>query len=341
MKTILITGVAGLMGSRMADWIIEHHPEYRVVGIDNLSGGYKENINPKVIFIEVDCCDKNLASVFTTYQPNVVYHFAAYAAEGLSPFIRKYNYHNNLIATANIVNNCITHDIKRLIFTSSMAVYGAGIPPFSEEDIPNPIDPYGVAKFACEMDIKIAGMQHNLDWCIIRPHNVYGIKKNIWDKYRNVLGIWMNQYLNKQPMTIFGNGEQKRAFTFIDDCLEPLWNAGTKNNTSKQIINIGSGLEYSINKANEILKEVVGGGNTVYLESRHEVDIAHSTWDKSVALLNYQDITNLQAGITIMWNWAKQQVNRKTFTWDKYEIEKGMYSFWKGENDGKSDGLDR
>ena len=216
-----------------------------------------------------------------------------------------------------------------------MAVYGAGIPPFSEEDIPNPIDPYGVAKFACEMDIKIAGMQHDLDWCIIRPHNVYGIKQNIWDKYRNVLGIWMNQHINKQPMTIYGNGEQKRAFTFIDDCFEPLWNAGTKNNTSKQIINIGSGVEYSINKANEILKEVIGDGNTVYIENRHEVDIAHSTCDKSVELLNYQDTTSLQEGITIMWNWAKQQVNRKTFTWDKYEIEKGIYSFWRIKNNGE------
>jgi UDP-glucose 4-epimerase len=207
---ILITGVAGLIGSRMADWIIKNYPECEIIGIDNLSGGYKENIHPKVKFYEIDCKDKTIQNVFETHKPTYVYHFAAYAAEGLSPFIRTYNYQNNLEATANIVNECIRHNVKRLVFTSTMAVYGHGNPPFDESHTPAPIDPYGIAKYACEMDIKVAGEQHGLDWCIIRPHNVYGNKQNIWDKYRNVLGIWMNQYMNNQPMTIFGDGEQNK-----------------------------------------------------------------------------------------------------------------------------------
>ena len=181
-KTILITGVAGLIGSRLADWIIEKHPEYSVIGIDDLSGGYIENVNPGVNFINLNLVTDTdaLGSVFTKNEPDYVFHFAAYAAEGLSPFIRKFNYENNLIATTNIVNQCIKHQVKRLIFTSTLAVYGHGIGcRFDESQKPNPIDPYGVAKFACEMDIQIAGVQHNLDWCIIRPHNVYGIKQNI------------------------------------------------------------------------------------------------------------------------------------------------------------------
>jgi len=327
-KTILITGVAGLIGSRMADWIIENQSDYDVVGIDDLSGGYFENINSKVKFYQVDCKD-DLSSIFQRHQPEYVYHFAAYAAEGLSPFIRCFNYENNLVATANIVNNCIKHNVKRLIFTSSMAVYGDNKPPFSEDLIPTPIDPYGVAKYSCESDIKIAGIQHGLDWCIIRPHNVYGINQNIWDKYRNVLGIWMNQNLNDLPMTIFGDGEQTRAFSYIDDCLEPFWKCATQENTSKQIINIGGTKHYSINEANRILTEVMMNGETIHLEQRHEAKHSYPTYQKSIDLVDYKDTVSLKDGLSRMWEWAKNQPKRPTFIWDKYELDKGIYSFWK------------
>jgi UDP-glucose 4-epimerase len=327
-KSILITGVAGLIGSRMADWIIKNHTEYEVVGIDDLSGGYIENVNDKVKFYQKDI-KEDLDSIFVINKPTYVYHFAAYAAEGLSPFIRQFNYQNNLVATANIVNNCITHDVKRLIFTSTMAVYGEGNPPFDESLQPNPIDPYGVAKFACESDIKIAGVQHGLDWCIIRPHNVFGVNQNIWDKYRNVLGIWMNQHMNGNPMTIFGDGEQTRAFSYIDDCLEPFWKCAVQENTSKQIINIGGTRFYSINQASQTLKEVIEGGEIVYKEERHEAKHCFPTYQKSVDLLGYKDKTSLRDGLKKMWDWAQTQPKRSTFMWDKYEIEKGLYSFWK------------
>ena len=202
---ILITGVAGLLGSRLADWILENDPDVTVIGVDNFSGGYAVNINSRVKFYKLDLIRDSISDLFQKYDIDYVFHFAAYAAEGLSPFIRAFNYDNNLKSTARIVNQCIEHDVKRLIFTSSMAVYGHGEDlAFDEKQTPCPIDPYGVAKYACEMDIKIAGEQHGLDWCIIRPHNVYGAKQNIWDKYRNVLGIWMYQHLNGKPMTIFG-----------------------------------------------------------------------------------------------------------------------------------------
>ena len=326
---ILITGVAGLIGSRLADWITANHPEHEIIGIDNLSGGYKNNVNSYVKFYEIDCKDKGIKDIFETHKPDYVYHFAAYAAEGLSPFIRTYNYQNNLEATANIVNECIKHDVKRLVFTSTMAVYGHGNPPFDESHTPAPIDPYGIAKYACEMDIKVAGEQHGLDWCIIRPHNVYGNKQNIWDKYRNVLGIWMNQHMNDLPMSIFGDGEQKRAFSFIDDCLEPLWKAAIDKRASKEIINLGSGIFYTINEANSILREVIGDGTYIHKEGRHEVKDAHPTWDKSVVLLDYKDVTPLHDGLEIMWHWAKNQPKREQFVWDSYEIEKGIYTFWK------------
>ncbi|WP_339606265.1 NAD-dependent epimerase/dehydratase family protein [uncultured Roseivirga sp.] len=337
-ESVVITGVAGLLGSRLADWILLNQPNYEVIGIDNLSGGFKDNIDGRVRFYAIDCASNDIQDIFETHNPKYVFHFAAYAAEGLSPFIRKYNYQNNLVATANIVNECIRIDVKRLVFTSSMAVYGNGTPPFDESHQPAPIDPYGIAKYACEMDIQVAGEQHNLDWCIIRPHNVYGIKQNIWDTYRNVLGIWMHQYLNDKPLSIFGDGSQKRAFSFIDDILEPLWNSATFESASRQIINLGSATEYSILEANEILKEVMGGGNTAFLEQRHEVNKAHPTWTKSLEILQFNDKTDLRTGLLTMWEWAQQQPNRERFVWSEYELEKGIYDFWKTSEKAKVDG---
>ena len=331
-KTVLITGVAGLLGSRLADWIIENHPGVKVVGIDDLSGGDRDNINSKVDFWEIDLINTKhrLDLCFEENQFDYVFHFAAYAAEGLSPFIRTYNYDNNLKATARVVNECIKNNVDRLVFTSTLAVYGhgnGGI--FEESQQQAPIDPYGVAKYACEMDIQIAGEQHGLDWCIIRPHNVYGVKQNIWDKYRNVLGIWMYQHLNGQPMTIFGDGEQTRAFSFIDDSLEPLWNAAVKAEASKEIINLGGIEEISIKDAAKILQEVIGEGEVVHLEARHEVKHSIPTYQKSIDILGFEYKTPLKEGLTQMWEWAQNQPMKERFVWPSYELDKGIYSFWK------------
>ena len=327
---VLITGVAGLLGSRLADWLIENVEGVQICGIDDLSGGYKENVNPRVHFWQMNLTEHPIENCFDYFKPDYVFHFAAYAAEGLSPFIREYNYVNNLQATAAIVNNCIKHDVKRLVFTSTLAVYGHGYGGiFDEAQIPKPIDPYGVAKYGCEMDIQIAGEQHGLDWTIMRPHNVYGVKQNIWDKYRNVLGIWMYQHLNGEPMTIFGDGEQTRAFSFIDDSLEPLWNAAIRPEASKQIINLGGIEEISIKYASEVLREVIGGGEVVHLEGRHEVKHSIPTFQKSIDILGFKHQTNLKEGLTQMWDWAQKQPMRERFVWPEYELDKGIYSFWK------------
>lgn len=330
--TVLITGVAGLLGARLAEYLIETQPGITVIGIDNLSGGYIENVHPAVKFVNLDLAHepKKLETVFQKWQPTYVFHLAAYAAEGLSPFIRQFNYDNNLKATAGIVNECIKNDVKRLVFTSTLAVYGHGEGGvFNETQTPKPIDPYGVAKYACEMDIQIAGEQHGLDWCIIRPHNVYGVKQNIWDKYRNVLGIWMFQHMNGETMTIFGDGEQTRAFSYIDDSLAPLWNAAVRPDASRQIINLGGIEEHSIKEAAMILLEVIGDGEIVHKEARHEVKHSIPTWKKSVDILGFEHTTNLREGLTEMWEWAQKQPKRDRFVWPSYELENGIYSYWK------------
>lgn len=327
---VLITGVAGLLGSRLAEHLINTKPGVTVVGVDDLSGGYTENIPNGVVFYRYDVGNPpNLDRVFAGHKFDVVYHFAAYAAECVSPFIRQYNYTNNLLNTANIVNLCIKYNVGRLVFTSSMSVYGEGTPPFDELQPRRPIDPYGIAKAACEMDIEVAAAQHGLDYCILRPHNVYGRNQNLWDSYRNVLGIWMYKQLHGDPMTIFGDGLQARAFSAMTDILEPLWVAGTDPKASRQIINIGGIHETSIKDAAGILQDVMGGGTIIHLPPRHEVKYAYPTHQKSVDLLGFEHVTDLHTGLTEMWQWAQLQPKRERFVWKEYELDVGVYDYWK------------
>ena len=247
MEVVLITGVGGLLGSRFSKWLIDSKRDVRVVGIDDFSGGYEDFVDKEVTLYKRDLVD-DIQDIFQVHKPKYVYHFT-YAAEGLSPFIRKFNYKTNMISNANIINECIRHDVKRVIFTSSMAVYGRGNPPFDEDEQPSPVDPYGIAKYGCELDFRVAEEQHGLDYCIIRPHNVYGINQNIWDRYRNVLGIWMYNLMNGGKDYGVRDGSQKRAFTFMDDINEPLWESAVSPKASKQIINVGGPVSCTILEA--------------------------------------------------------------------------------------------
>ena len=331
MNKVLITGIAGLLGSRLASWIIEN-TDYEVIGIDDLSGGYTENIHNKVKFYKFNLNDlESLKGVFEKEKITIVYHFAAYAAEGLSPFIRKYNYDNNLITSTNLITCSIQYNVSRFVFASSMSVYGDKYkPPFSEDMKQAPIDPYAVAKYAVEMDLEIAFKQHGLNYTIVRPHNFYGINQNIWDKYRNVLGIWMYQLLNNQNPTIFGDGSQVRAFSYVDDSILPFWNASQKNSCIGEIINLGGIKEHTINDACNVLINVTGQNlKPVHLEARHETKYAWSTWEKSVKLLDFKHQVDLEEGLGKMWVWAQKQPNRERFIWPKYELNKGIYDYWK------------
>ena len=331
---IVVTGAAGLFGVNFIQYLLSTTNE-TIVAIDSLFGGNADYIpmDDRVIFMKGDLSDKTFqknfeAAIFQKTPVSYVFHFAAYAAEGLSPFIRCFNYENNVVSTAYIVNLCIQYGVKRLIFTSSMAVYGEQVPPFAESMVPKPIDPYGVAKYAAEMDIQIAQNQHGLEFCIIRPHNVYGPYQNIWDPYRNVLGIWMYKSLTGQPMTIYGDGLQERAFSYIEDVLPCLWKAATDSRAKNQIINVGGIKNYSLNETAHLISEITGNQEIVYLEPRHEVKYAYSTHQKSVDLLDFEDRTSLKDGLQRMWDWAKKQPSREQKRWETYEIDKGLYSYW-------------
>ena len=216
MTKVLITGVAGFIGSHVADHCLKLG--FEVVGIDDLSGGFKENIPQGVQFRQGTITDAEwVAGLWKERDYDYVYHLAAYAAEGLSHFIKRFNYMNNLIGTVNLINAAVNYDVRRFVFTSSIAVYGAGQTPMTEDMTPVPEDPYGIAKLACEQELQTSQRMFGLEYTIFRPHNVYGEKQNIGDRYRNVVGIFINQILKGEPMTIFGDGLQQRAFTHVGD----------------------------------------------------------------------------------------------------------------------------
>lgn len=326
---ILITGIAGLIGSNLARFI-QQETEHTVVGIDDLSCGLKSNIPRGVPWYNISLDGSERSNeIFKFEKPDVVYHFAAYAAECLSPFIRCFNYQNNVVATAEVVNNCLRNRVQRLVFTSSIAAYGNGTPPFNEDDACVPMDPYGVAKLACEHDIRIAGEQHGLDWCVLRPHNVYGPGQVCTQKYRNVFGIWMWRYMNGDPLLVYGDGTQQRAFSYIDDMLVPMYQAGVVVGASKQAINLGGGNPISINTAASLLSLIMGGGGHPidHREGRHEVAQAWCTTEKSRRILGYQDITPLEDGLQRMWDWVRV-TKQSVAPSPRIEVAEGVPPYW-------------
>lgn len=331
MKKILITGVAGMIGANLARYFLDKG--YEVIGVDDFSGGYVENVPKGVVIYNEDCCNPYLVGIVKNHRPDYVFHLAAYAAEGLSPFIRNFNYRNNVLASVNVINACIQHDVKKLIFTSSMAVYGHSKAPFTEDMIPCPADPYGIAKYTVEMDLFLAKQQFGLDYTIVRPHNVVGIYQNIWDKYRNVIGIWIRQAMNNEPLTIYGDGTQTRAFSDVNyllPCLEKLMEP--TDQLGSDLFNIGADQEFTILDTAETLQKVAKkfGFNPIikHLEARHEVKHAFCDHTRAKTLLGFKDKTNLYTLIATMFEWALAQPKRTVYPM-KYEITKNMYSFWK------------
>lgn len=324
---ILITGVAGLLGSNLAKFLLEEG-EHQVVGIDDLSCGLESNV-PDIPWYNVTLGKTGaLDAIFAYEKPAIVYHFAAYAAECLSPFIRQYNYLNNTVATAEVVTCCIKHEVTRLVFTSSMAVYGDGDPPFCESDTCKPIDPYGVAKRACEHDIRIAGEQHGLDWCVLRPHNVYGPGQVCTQRYRNVFGIWLTRHKQGKPLFVYGDGSQSRAFSYIQDMMIPLYLAGVSPAASKQVINLGGASPTTIAQAAQSLLRVLGSGSIEHKEARHEVHQAWCTVARSMDILGYRDCTPLEEGLRRMAKWFSTH-DQITAPSPKFELEVGLPSYWK------------
>lgn len=330
MAKSLVTGGAGFIGAHVTNHLI--NLDHEVVVLDDLSGGFEDNVNSKAIFVKGSVTNVELINkLFDEHNFDYVYHLAAYAAEGLSHFIRNFNYNNNLIGSINLINASIKHKVKCFVFTSSIAVYGTQTLPMIESAQPLPEDPYGVAKYAVEMDLKTAHEMFGLNSIIFRPHNVYGPYQNIGDRYRNVIGIFMNQLMQGNDLTIFGDGKQTRAFSYIDDVAPHIANSVNINKAYNQIINIGGDKDYSVGElAESVMNAMNLKGKIKYLDARNEVLHAYADHSKARAIfgIDANKYIPLDEGLKQMIDWVKGVGARKTPKFSSIELTDNIPPFW-------------
>jgi len=328
MITSLVTGGAGFIGAHVAAELLKSG--HRVVVLDDLSGGFREHVDPRAVFVQGSITDHALLEkLFNEHRFDYVYHFAAYAAEGLSHFIKRFNYTNNLIGSVNLVNEAVKHKVKCFVFTSSIAVYGALQPPMREEMTPVPEDPYGIAKLAVEQELRVTHEMFGLDHVIFRPHNVYGEFQNIGDRYRNVVGIFMNQLMQGKPLSVFGDGMQTRAFSYIGDMAPHIANCVNVPEARNQIFNIGADKEYSVKElAETVMKAMDIRGELRFLPARNEVLHAHADHSKVKKVFGDQPGTSLEDGLRRMAEWAKKTGIKKSARFKDIEILEKLPPIW-------------
>ncbi len=329
MPKSLLTGGAGFIGAHLARELVALGHE--VVVLDDLSGGFRENVPAQAKLVVGSITDHDLVEkLFAEHRFDYCYHLAAYAAEGLSHFIRRFNYTNNLIGSVNLINASVKYEVKRFVFTSSIAVYGVGELPLRESNTPHPEDPYGVAKLAVELDLAAAKSMFGLDYTIFRPHNVYGEFQNLGDRYRNVVGIFMNQIMAKAPLSVFGDGLQTRAFSYVGDIVPAMARCVTMEATKGQVFNVGGDHVYSVKQLAETLLKLAKVSVPLnHLPARNEVQHAYSDHSKFQKVFGSSKETTLEEGLAKMWAWAQQRGVTSTSRFGAIEIEKNLPPSWK------------
>lgn len=328
MKTSLVTGGAGFIGSHVAEHLLSLGHE--VIVLDDLSGGYEENVPPGAKLVVGSVLDHDFIELlFQAHPIDYIYHLAAYAAEGLSHFIKRFNYQNNVIGSVNLINAAVNHHVECFVFTSSIAVYGSGQTPMREEMIPVPEDSYGIAKLAVEQELKISQEMFGLDYVIFRPHNVYGERQNIGDRYRNVVGIFMNQILRGEELTIFGDGEQVRAFTHIDDVAPIIAGSVDFPAARNRVFNVGADVPFTVNHLAEVVSASMGVQcRKKHLERRKEVQMAFSDHSRAEEVFGLRGGISLGAGVHKMAEWVKQYGSRESAPFQHIEIRRNLPPVW-------------
>ena len=328
MTTSLVTGGAGFIGSHVAHHCLKRGD--RVVVLDDLSGGFRDQVPAGAVFVEGSITDHALLSrLFKEHKFDYVYHLAAYAAEGLSHFIRRFNYTNNVIGSTNLINEAVKHEVKCFVFTSSIAAYGAAPLPMREDMVPQPEDPYGIAKYAVELDLRAAHEQFGLEYVVFRPHNVYGEHQNLGDRYRNVIGIFMTQIMRGEPLTIFGDGEQTRAFSYVDDVAPHIARSPMIPEAIGQVINIGADAPFSVNQLADVVGRAFGATpKLVHLPARNEVQHAYCDHERARRIFGEFTPVSLEDGVQRMAKWATRVGARRSAAFDAIEVRKNMPSIW-------------
>jgi len=306
-KRIFVTGVAGFLGSHLSEKLV--NLGHKVVGIDNMIGGYEDNIPKNIEFHNGDCCD--FEKIKTLMKDiDVVYHCAATAHEGLSVFSPFEITKNNYLASVSIFSAAVNEKVKRIVFCSSMARYGEQQAPFTEKMIPLPVDPYAISKVASEEVLKNLCELNDIEWVIAIPHNIIGPRQKYDDPFRNVVSIMINRMLQGKAPIIYGDGNQTRCFSYIDDCISCLIPMLDQNNLNREIINIGPDEEFvTINKIAELCSNITGVNlNPIYKKDRpKEVKHATCSADKARNLLNYKTKVSLKDGIQKTFEYIRKR----------------------------------
>ena len=317
---IFITGIAGFLGSNLADFYLSKG--FKVSGCDNLIGGSLENINQnKINFFRGNCEDLNFM-VNAMKGTDVVCHAAAFAHEGLSSFSPTLICNNNVTGSTSVFTAAIINKLKRIVYCSSMARYGKNRTPYTEDQTPRPVDPYGVAKVASEDILKILASTHNIEYNIAVPHNIIGPKQKYTDPFRNVASIMVNLMLQNKRPVIYGDGEQKRTFSDVEDCNYCIDKLLTDPNIKSETVNIGPDEEYiTINSLFEILSNKLGfNQKAIYFEDRpNEVKYATCSADKARNILKYKTTVSLDKSLDKLIFYIKEK-GPKNFEYN-YEIE--------------------
>jgi UDP-glucose 4-epimerase len=327
----LVTGAAGFIGSHLVRFLAQQG-RVRVVALDDLSGGFVENVPAGITFVQGSVTDHELLRrLFAEHQFRYVYHLAAYAAEGLSHFIRRFNYTNNVIGSINLINEAVRHRTECFVFTSSIAVYGATPPPMREDQTPQPEDPYGVAKLTVELDLAAARKMFGLNYVIFRPHNVYGEFQNLSDPYRNVVGIFMNKIMQGKPMTVFGDGEQQRAFSYVGDIIPMIAESVAIDGAQNQVFNIGADKPYTVNELAVQVAAAMGspGHSVEHLPAREEVQVAFSDHSKAERAFGARTMTSLEEGLKKVAAWARSTGIQSGKPFTEIEVERGLPPSWR------------
>ena len=308
---IFVTGVAGFLGSHLADRMLELGHE--VSGNDNLIGGYRDNVNPKVEFFEIDCCDRDKL-VEAMKGADVVIHAAATAHEGLSVFSPDFITRNIFQASVSTISAAIANKVKRFVYCTSMARYGDQEIPFVETQTPKPVDPYGIAKVAGEEVLKALCETHGMEWNIAVPHNIVGPRQRYDDPFRNVMSIMINRNLQGKPAIIYGDGLQTRCFSYVGDCIFCLEKMALDPNIVGQIINIGpdEGTITVKELAKLVAKECNVTEDPIHMPDRpREVKHAMCSANKARELLNYSTTVDVKQAIKETANWIRSRGSKE------------------------------
>ncbi len=303
---VFVTGIAGFLGSNLADYYINKN--YKVSGCDNLVGGDRDFVNPKAIFYQGDCEDLDFMTR-ATKDVDVICHAAAYAHEGLSSISPTLICNNNVTGSVSVFTSGIRNKVKRIVYCSSMARYGNIKVPFNENDPTNPVDPYGVSKLAAEKILKILCDTHGIEYNIAVPHNIIGPKQKYDDPFRNVASIMINLMLQNRRPIIYGDGEQKRCFSDIDDCIYCLDKLITDSSIVSEIVNIGPDEEFlTINELYKIISNKLQfNQGPIYTHERpNEVKHATCSADKARELLGYKTKVPLTVSIDRLIDFIKR-----------------------------------